>query len=110
MGAVGRRRREHGKGSAMRISGWCGWGREERRGWRGRSGVGIAAGKRRGAVRKKRRGRQKHRANIVFFQLESFVETRFNQKLSDLWTLCERARVNFLVGCYFNLFIWILIV
>ena len=74
------------------------------------SGVGIAAGKRRGAVRKKNNGEGRNIAETFFSPLESFVEPRFNQKLSDLWDLCERTRINFLVGCYFNLFIWILIV
>ena len=64
------------------------------------SGVGIAAGKRRGAVRKKNNGEGRNIVETLFLPLESFVEPRFNQKLSDLWALCERVGVNFLVGDY----------
>jgi len=66
MGAVGRRRREHGRGERCGLAdGADGEGRSDGDGEGVISGVGIAAGKRRGAVRKKRRQRQKHRGNIL---------------------------------------------
>ena len=65
---------------------------------RGRVGVGRA-------VRKKQRGRQKHRGNVVFFfPLVSFRGDLFNQKNSDLWTLYERVGVKLFVGMNFTFF------
>ena len=67
MGAVGRRRREHGRGERCGLAdGADGEGRSDGDGEGVISGVGIAAGKRRGAVRKKMTGK----AETLFFAAE----------------------------------------
>ena len=67
MGAVGRRRREHGRGERCGLAdGADGEGRSDGDGEGVISGVGIAAGKRSGAVRKKNNREGRNIAETFF--------------------------------------------
>ena len=55
------------------------------------------------SVKKTRRGRMKHRANIVFAARE-FRRARVRSKSFLVGPLCERVGVNFLVKDNFNFF------
>jgi len=61
------------------------------------AGMGTRSVKKKGGEGQKRRG-------IAVFAARWFRRAWFNRNVSDLWALCERVGVTFLVGGIFNLF------
>jgi len=67
----------------------------------GVGGYGYALGEKKG-------GEGRNVAESLFLALDGFVEPGSTKKNSDLWALCERVGVTFLVGGKKNSDLWAL--